>query len=161
MICVLSNTKNFAHVVGFCRVVAKTQSREIISEIAWVFKPAYLHSTVLKFLEIVYLDSYAKLLDFLDKELANCCFSSGKGSNNNISRDGVRLQRNRCAANKSLVTKRHLFNRAVWLQKCFWCETCEWFVCDAVRVGTSGLRFAVHSEASELLVMGTSVTQSS
>lgn len=49
MICISSNTKNFAHVVGFCRVVAKSQSRGSISEIVWDFKPAYLHSTILNF----------------------------------------------------------------------------------------------------------------
>lgn len=90
----------------------QTQSRGNNSEIVRDFKLSYLHSTILKFLEIVCFNFYAKLLDFLDKPLANCCFSSGKGSNN-ISREGVRLQRNRCAGNKNLVTKRHLFNRAV------------------------------------------------
>lgn len=114
-------------------MVAKTQSRGSSSEIVWDFKLTYLHTTVLKFLEIVYFDFYEKLQDFSYKALPKCVASLlARGTiitsvgkvwackETDVQKIKSWLLRDTCST--ELCNNRNVV---------FWCETWAWFGCKA------------------------------
>lgn len=114
-------------------MVAKTQSRGSSSEILWDFKLTYLHTTILKFLEIVYFDFYEKLQDFSYKALPNCVASLlARGTiitsvgkvwackETDVQKIKSWLLRDTCST--ELCNNRNVV---------FWCETWAWFGCKA------------------------------